>query len=119
MILRYNTHNVNLIKSILVFLARNSVKEHGYTLYIKCNKMYVQRDKGSSFLTVSDFTKITKDEIEYVLYPDKVILMHTHPFQLIATPSLYDIKTLKTFKEYYTNAEVDAYVIGRMSITKY
>ena len=93
-------------------LAKKDSNEHGYTIYQRGNEFYVQEDKGSPALTVSDFSKLTGDKLLFVLKPDRVYLLHSHPFSMYPCPSVLDLDTAERFREYY--AEVVAVVVGKM-----
>ena len=93
-------------------MAKKDTNEHGYTIYQRGSDFYIQQDKGSPALTVSDFSKLTPNKLLFVLKPDKVYLLHSHPFSVYPFPSVLDIDTAARFRENYA-AEVVAVVVGR------
>ena len=102
---------VKFFCSLLRKLAKKDYNEHGYTIYQRGNEIYIQEDKGSPALTVSDFSKLTGDKLLFVLKPDRVYLLHSHPFSSYPIPSALDIDTAARFRENYT--DVVAIVVGR------
>ena len=92
-------------------MSKKDTSEHGYTIYQRGNDFYVQEDRGSPSLTVSDFSKLTPNKLLFILKPDKVYLLHSHPFSVYPLPSVLDLDTAARFRENY--AEVVAIVTGR------
>lgn len=95
-------------------LAKKSKSEHGYTIYQRGSEFYVQQDQGSPALTVSDFSKLTGDKLLFILKPDRIYLLHSHPFSNHPVPSMLDIETAARFRDYYSNT-VCCVVVGKKS----
>ena len=92
-------------------LAKKDRDEHGYTIYQRGDSFYIQQDQGSPALTVSDFSSLTGDKLLFVLKPDRVYLLHSHPFSSHPAPSLLDLQTAERFRNFYV--DVTCVVVGR------
>jgi len=92
-------------------MAKKDRNEHGYTIYQRGDEFYVQEDKGMPALTVSDFSKLTPDKLLFVLKPDRVFLLHSHPFSTHPLPSELDLQTAMRFRDCYR--EVCCVVVGK------
>lgn len=101
----------------LLKLAKKDKDEHGYTIYQRGDDFYIQQDQGSPFLTVSDFSPLTGDKLLFVLKPDIVYLLHSHPFSSHPMPSLLDLQTAVRFRDFYRN--VVCVVVGRRGYAFY
>ena len=92
---------------------KNPATEQGFSIYFRSSEYYVQQDNGLPALTVSDFSQLSPEKLLFVLKPDHIYLLHSHPFSEHPSPSGLDISTAQRFREYYRDSEVTCVVVSK------
>ena len=104
---------VKILARLLMKKARKDRnREQGYTVYYYDNEYYIQEDNGLPMLTVSNFSNLKPEKLKFIIKPNKIFLLHTHPFSDYPLPSTFDIDTIFRFCDYY-KCPVVSIIIGR------